>query len=211
MRFLGRMAITAAEFISDATLRIEFVSDWSGKYHQAYIGRRLAGETATPAERAISLVAPPADVPEWITIVAVDADELGIDIGSELGRRPYNRVALEWDTSGWSDARTIEVASGATPGGAVVASNVIARTLFDTNRRYSLITPSLSGPGRKTWNFEVAGRDATPPTGNRGTAAAISAAILSPPLDVVLKSSSAPRFTARVQSQNLILEWTNGD
>ena len=211
MRYLGRMAITAAAFISDASLRIEFVSDWAGKYHQAYIGRRLAGETSTPTERAITLVAPPADVPEWITLVAVDADELGIDIGSQLGQRPYNRVAIEWTTSGWDDAATIEIASGLAPGGAVVASNVIARTLFDTNRRYSLMTPSLSGPGRRSWNFEVAGRDAVPPVGNRGTAAAISASVLSPPQDIALRSVTAPRFTARVESQNLILEWTNGN
>lgn len=207
MRYLGRIGISRAVYLGESSLQVQFVSDWTGMYHQVYLGRRLVGETAAPSERTVTALVAPADVAEWLQVVAVDADELGLDRGERLPRRPYNRVRLAWDTTGWTDARLIEVAAGTAPGGAVVATNVIERVLFDVNRRYELDTPALRGPGRREWNFEVAGRDETPPTGNRGTPTAISAEILSPPPDLAIANPDAPRFTGAVVSQALVLEF----
>lgn len=211
MILLGRIGITRMDWFGESSLRAQFVSSNVGMFHQAYLGRRLVGETASPSARAITFPAIASDVPEWLQIISVDAAELGIDHGARLPPRPYNRVRLAWSTSGWSDARLIEITAGRTPGGAVDAANLLGRVMFDVDRGYQFDTEPLAGPGRLSWNFAVAGRDDKPPDGNRGTAATISAEILSPPEDLALSGPDEARFAVSVVAQTLVAEFDHAD
>jgi hypothetical protein len=207
MILFGRIGITRMEWFGESSLRAEFVSSNAGMFHQAYLGRRLVGETPSADARAITIPAIASDVPEWLQIIAVDAVDLGVDHGTKLPPRPYNRVRLAWTTSGWTDARLIEITAGRIPGGAVDDTNVLGRVMFDIDRAYDFDTEPLAGPGRRAWNFAVAGRDDKPPDGNRGTAATISAEILSPPEDLALSGPDAARFSVDVVGQSLVAEF----
>jgi hypothetical protein len=207
MILFGRIGITRMEWFGESSLRAEFVSSNAGMFHQAYLGRRLVGETPSADARAITIPAIASDVPEWLQIIAVDAVDLGVDHGTKLPPRPYNRVRLAWTTSGWTDARLIEITAGRIPGGAVDDTNVLGRVMFDIDRAYDFDTEPLAGPGRRAWNFAVDGRDDKPPDGNRGTAATISAEILSPPEDLALSGPDAARFSVDVVGQSLVAEF----
>lgn len=198
--YLGGTRITGAEWLSAAALAVRFTSTYGSTYlYQLYAGRSLAGTTASPTARQVVGQIAPSQWPQHLTLLAVEPSQRLTDYGALLPRRPYNKARLRFQTSGWpSDARSIDVLAGTTPGGAVDADNRIARVPFDTNRQYAILTPPMPGSGQ--WNFEVIGRDDTLPEGNAGTALALSAQLLAHPPDVALASDGS-RFGVSIENQ----------
>lgn len=205
--FLGGLAWTACEWISAHAIRVSFSTTWSTAYvYQLYAGRRLIGVSVSPSARQVIGQLLPSRSPQVLTLLAVDPEDATTDFGSLLPPNAYNCVALGFTAAGMpSDTRWLEVTSGTTPGGAVSSSNVLALIPFDVDRSYEYTTDPLDGTG--TWNFEIAARDNRPNNGNKGTALAISAAILSIPPDVDLRSDGS-RFVLSITTQTLTVTFT---
>jgi hypothetical protein len=153
------------------------------------------------SDREISVVCEQQEVPEEITLLAVDPAEQFTDYGEDLPPRPYARVKLSITTTGWATStRYIEITAGTEPSGAVDTGNVLVLTPFTGNGTYAILTPPFNECG--TWNLEAAGRDGTIPDGNRGTALALSEDLIVYPGDVVA-TEFGPRLTATVAGSTL--------
>jgi hypothetical protein len=205
--YLGGLAITSARWISTHALRVAFSSTYAATYlYQLYHGRELIGVTDTPLERQIVGQLIPQAWPEPLALLAVTPANKLTDYGASLPPRPYNRVKLTVTPAGWAGVKQIEVAAGTAVGGAVDVDNVIARTLYDTNRAYQIVTEPLEGTG--VWNLEVAGRDDRPPAGNRGTAQAVAVTVTSHPPDLTFIDSAGRRFTPSIAAGVLTVTYT---
>lgn len=204
--YLGGHEITGAWWLGSHALNVEFTTTYASDYrYQVYVNRILSGATDTEDARSIIATAQPSLWPQEITLLAVDPANVLTDYGSVLPPRPYNQIRLNITASGWTDAEYIEITSGTVPGGAVSTSNVIGRVLFGDNGAYTFVTDPLSGSG--AWYFQVAGRDGTEPTGNRGTATAVSATILAHPPDFT-PQDDGNRFSLAATGGNLEIEFT---
>ena len=192
--FLGGHAIVGVSTEGPFALRVRFTTTYTDKCHQVYIGRTLAGQTESAGDREIICSYVPSDWPEHgPQLLAVDVASRFTDYGALLPPRPYNSVKLTWTTTGWSpNTRLCEIVASTEAGGAVDTDNVIQRVLFDTDREFEFVTDPLPGTGE--WDFEIAGRDATLPDGNRGTAASVSADIYAHPPDVDFAADGYNRF-----------------
>lgn len=208
--YLGGLEITHAAMIGPGLVRVEFASTYSSDYHyQLYCGRSLVGVTQSPAERAVSGGIIPSLYPEHITVLAVDPASRLTDYGSDLPDRPYNRVKLTVDTTGFpADTKLLEVTGSTEPGGAVDTSNILATLPFDAAGVKSVITDPLSGSG--TWSFEVAGRDNTAPDGNRGDPLELTAEILAYPPDLALQADGY-RFSVESDGTDLTISFAAQD
>ena len=205
--YLGGFSWTGCEWISAHAIRVSFSTTWGTSYlYQLYAGRRLIGVSASPSARQVVGQLLPSRSPQVLTLLAVDPEDATTDFGSLLPPNAYNCVALRFTAAGMpSDMRFLEVTAGTSAGGAVSSTNVLALIPFDIDRAYEFTTDPLDGTG--TWNFEIAGRDDKPNGGNKGTALAISAAILSIPPDVELRSDGS-RFVLSVAAQTLTVSFT---
>lgn len=184
--YLGGLRITAAAWLGPATLRVAYASEWAGLCHQLYAGRRLVGVSASTTARAIAAPFAAGAAPEHLAIAAVAPADRLVDFGPRLPRRPYARVRLAFEASGFpADAKFLDVTAGTAAGGAVDPANLIARELYDADGAYEVLTEPMPGSG--AWNFEVRGRDGRPPDGNLGDPLALSAAVLVYPPDVALR------------------------
>lgn len=206
--FLGGHAITGISVEGPFALRVRFSTTYTDKCHQVYIGRKLAGQTESPSDTEVICSYVPSDWPEHgPQLLAVEPGNKLTDYGALLPPRPYNSVKLKWTTSGWSpDTRFCEVTAGTEPGGSVDLTNVLQRVLFDADREYEYVTDPLPGTG--DWDFEIAGRDATLPDGNRGTAASVSASIYAHPPDVDFTSDGYNRFELAAAAGELTASFT---
>lgn len=203
---LGGTRILAATWFAPTGLQVRFSSTYGAlRFHQLYAGRTMIGVTNAPTERTVRGTLKHSDWPQPLQLVAVLPDERLDDFGSTLPPRPYNRVQLGWTTSGWTDAKKIEITAGTEPGGAVDPANVLTNLPFDTNRNFAYRTKPLPGTGE--WNFEVAGIDVA---GNRGTGLSISAEIIAHPPDVALNPDGS-RLTAAVAAGELTVSFTYPD
>lgn len=208
--FLGGFALTGAEWLGTHALRITWSTTYGSDYHyQLYAGRTLIGVTTSTTQRQLVAQLQPSDWSQVLQLVAVTTANRLTDYGSLLPLRPYNRVRLVFTAAGMpSDTKWIEITSGTAAGEAVDTDNVLALLPFAGNRVYSWRSDPLAGSG--TWNFAVAARDERPPGGNRGTALALSAAVLSSPPDVV-PNSSGQRLTVTVADQEATITFTEPD
>ena len=184
---LGGFAITDVRAVSAGGYRVTFTTTYTGRHHQIYAGRTLISYTTNTADTSILAALQPSLWPQVLQLVSVLAINQTTDYGSTLPDRAYNVAQLGWTTSGWTDAKYIEVIAGDAAGDAVNTDNVLENVLFDENRAYSYRTKPLPGSG--SWNFEAAGRDDKPQGGNRGTALALQpTGVLSTPPDVVMNT-----------------------
>jgi hypothetical protein len=205
--YLGGIAITAYAWEGPFALRVQFTTTYGTSYcYQLYAGRSLVGWTESVSDTEILAQVIPSEWPQHITLLAVDPDERSTDYGADLPPRPYNQVKLEWTTVGWpADTRFCEITASTTPGGAVDLDNVLENMLFDSNGDFLYITDPLAGSGN--WPFEISGRDATKPDGNRGTPIAVNADIYAHPPDVEFVDDYN-RFTAVSDGVDLTVSFT---
>ncbi len=192
--------IDEAQWIGPQSLRVRFSSPLVEYQYQLYAGRRLIGETTEEDARVIIGQLVPFTIPEHLSVMAVTGDEAGQDFGSLLPARPYARTEISFSTTGWpDDTKWIDILSGTVPGGAVDANNRIGRINFDGVGDYSFLTePQETG----TWNYQITGRDNKPDSGNPGTAASASVAVLAYPPDVFGSKRLSVSATAGVASIN---------
>lgn len=186
--FLGGFQITRTSWIGHHALAVTFTSTYGVSYqYQLYAGRSLVGVTLRPDDRRVVGQVRPSVWPQHLTLLAVTPANRLTDYGTQLPRRPFNKVRLSFDVASWTDGRWIDVTAGTVPGGAVDATNRIIREAYRVDGSYQLVTAPLAGSGQ--WNFEVAGRDNKDPDGNLGTALALNQTIDAHPPDVVANSS----------------------
>lgn len=206
--FAGGHRITGVSVEGAFALRVRFETTYPTMCHQVYVGRTLAGQTESAGDTEIICSYVPSDWPEHgPQLLAVEVANRFTDYGAALPPRPYNSVKLKWTTTGWSpNTRFCEVTGGTEPGGAVDLENVLERVLFDTDREYEFVTDPLPGTGE--WEFEIAGRDATLPDGNRGTAASVTADIYAHPPDVDFASDGYNRFELVAAGGELTVSFT---
>lgn len=211
MPYLGGLKITSVIWDEPTVLRVDFESEHSTStyHHQLYVGRQFVGVTENTQDRIVFGVVDDYGIPEEVTVLAVEAASQRVDHGSLLPDRPYARTYVTVVTSGWaSDTSVIEVSAGTEPGGAVDTENIVGIKAFVANGTYTILTSPMNATGE--WNLEVAGRDGTLPTGNRGTAVDVSVDLLVYPSDVVA-SESGPRLTVTTDSGNLIASFTEDE
>lgn len=204
--YLGGHAIAAISWEGPFALAVRFETTYDDLCHQFYVGRSLVGWTDSIGDRQILCNVQDSLWPEHCQLLAVDPTQRATDYGALLPPRPYNRVKLIGDTTGWTDAKFLEVVAGTEPGGAVDTDNVIALELFDTGRERIIITDPLPGSG--PWNFELAGRDLTRPDGNRGDPTAVSASIYAHSPDVEYLDDGYSRLQATSNGTNLTVTFT---
>lgn len=189
--YLGGCQITNAQWISARALRVQFSTTYGSTYqYQLYAGRSLAGQTERETERVIVANVIPSEYPQHLQLVAVDPAQRLTDYGSRLPPRPYNRLKLAFTLPSYAaaDAKKYEITSGTEPGGAVDSANVIYLQPFDLDGAHEFLTEPLPGSG--VWNFAIAGRDDTLPSGNKGTVLAISGTVVAHPPDVARSGRS---------------------
>lgn len=189
---LGGFAFSGSpRWVGPNELLVPFTSTYgTARFHQLYAGRTLVGVTSNPSDREVRAIVEPSHYGQPLQLVAVEPLERLEDVGSFLPPRPYNKAKLEWDAENYSDCEAFEVTAGTEPGGAVDATNILKRVLFDRNRRYEYVTPPLDGSG--TWNFEVTPYDTAELDGNAGTALAIQVTgVLAHPPDVAFQSDGS--------------------
>lgn len=181
--YLGGTRIVFVSWQGASTIRVDFVSIYSGKLYQLYAGRTLLGETTTTGEKHILATMTPTLWPEWLQVVAIDPELKGTDLGLQLPPRPYNKARIALDTTGWpDDAKAIEVISGTEPGGAVSTDNVVAHQLvINPDGPYTITTTPIGPSGQ--WNFEAYGIDDKPTDGNPGEPLELSCDLLTMPRD----------------------------
>ncbi len=204
--YCGGFVITDMAWEGPQALRVLFDSTYDDSFqYQLYVNRVLSGVTYSETDRGLIASVIPSVWPQEIQLLAVDPNEALTDYGADLPPRPYNQIKLTITTSGWTDAKYIQITSGTVAGGAVDTINVLQLVLFDTNRAYDFITDPLSGTG--SWNFQVAGIDETEPNGNRGTPQTASASIYAHPPDFTIQSNGT-RFSLAATGGNLVLGFT---
>lgn len=196
--------ITGVEWTGPNSLRVRFSTQLSGYHHQLYLGRQWIGETIQAADREIVGSIDLGDVPEHLSVIAVNGADFGQDNGSVLPRIPLARLRASFQTDGWpSDTKWIEVASNTTPGGAVDDDNVIDRIPWEGVADYVF----LSDPrdyGSHT--FRIRGRDDKPDEGNLGTLTDLNVTLRSYPNDV--QASGNDRFDVSVAAGVATLSWS---
>lgn len=202
--YAGGHTILSAHWVGPRALKVRFSTTYGTTYHhQVYSGRTLAGVTAATGERSVIAQVVPSLSPQPLQLLAVAAGNRTTDYGADLPIRPYNRARLRFSTSGWTDAKYIDVTRGSVAGGAVSSANLVRRVLFDTNRIYTVVTDPLQESG--TWNFEAVGKDVI---GNEGDSLALSTTLLVYPPDIALNSSTGNRLTATVASGTATIGYT---
>lgn len=201
--YAGGHKLLSARWVGPRALMVRFSSTYgSSYYYQIYTGRTLAGVTSSPSARKVVAQVEPSLYPQPLQLLAVTGGNQATDYGSTLPVRPYNKARLRFSTSGWSDAKYIDITRGSTAGGAVSSSNLVRRILFDTNRTYAVISGPLPGSGQ--WNFEAVGKDAT---GNTGDELAMSVTTLTMPPDVT-QDSSGNRLAVSIAAQTATISYT---
>lgn len=208
--FLGGHQIVGATWEGPFALRVRFTTTYATMCHQVYVGRTLVGYTESVSSRQVMCNVAPSDWPEHgPQLLAVESANRATDYGALLPPRPYNAVKLKWTTTGWSpDTRFCEIVASVEPDEPVDLENVIANVLFDDDREFEFITNPLPGTGE--WDFEIAGRDATLPDGNRGTATSVSASILAHPPDVQF-FNDYDRFAAAIDGSELVASFMESE
>lgn len=205
--WLGGHRITNTSWEGPFALLVLFETTYTDMCHQVYVGRTLAGFTESVSDRRVMCSAVPSDWPEEIQLVAVESADKATDYGDQLPPRPYNAVKLRWTTTGWSpNTQFSEITMSSEVGEPVDLTNVIAKVLFDTDRAYDYLTDPLPGTGE--WDFEIAGRDATLPDGNRGTAASAAITIDAHPPDVGFAGDGYNRFELAGVGGELVVSFT---
>jgi hypothetical protein len=185
--FLGGITITEVRWTGPMSLSVAFTSTHATRLHQLYIGRRKLGETTAPDELSFQIPYRSSRYPEQITVVAITSDEIGLDRGSWLPHRPFNRIRTTFTNFGWSgdpheiDVQAWEMYTGSLPGGAIDYSSPVARSVADGATSYLLESEPLGPSG--TWNVGILGRDTRLPAGNLGTADEGSVIVTSYPPD----------------------------
>ena len=200
--YLGGVRLTRASWVGGA-LRVRFESVHSTCLHQLYAGRQKLGETSAVGQRVLVVLLEPSTWPARLTVVAVEPAQAGQDFGDLLPERAYNRPRLTFTASGgtWSEAKTIEVLSGAEPGDPIGDGVERGRMVFEAEGSQSIRLKPLPGSG--FWGLRIQGRDGRLPSGNVGTAAETVVRVVSHPPDLVAVAGSglgtAPRrFTVSV-------------
>lgn len=204
---LGGFRLVSVEWISPTAIRVRFATSYGSKYrYQLYAGRCLIGTTAGVLNRDVIGLLIPSTYPVPLQVVAVDPDDILVDYGASLPPRPYNRVSIMFDASGFpADSKFVEITGSTEPGGAVDDDNLIARTEYDSDRTYSFISEPLGGSGE--WSFECFGRDDKLAGGNKGAVLELSQTITAHPPDVVAAETNL-RLTGTVASQSLSIDFT---
>ncbi len=198
--------ITRARWLTVNTLRVEFTSPLNGYAYQLYAGRSLVGVSESTAARTIDAQLTPYDLPQHLQVVAITNAERGTDFGPQLPPRPYNRVRLNWDASGFeADAKHFRITAGTAPGGAVDDNNEIGQVPFDGNGEFEFETEPLE---TGTWNFEIQAFDDKPSQGNSGTAASVAADVGSYPADVGF-DEDGNRLTVTTDGTTATIDWGN--
>lgn len=201
--YAGGHKLLSARWVGPRALMVRFTSTYgSTYYHQVYAGRTLAGVTNAASARQVVAQVEPSLYPQPLQLLAVSGGNEATDYGSMLPIRPYNKARLRFSTSGWTDAKYIDITRGSTAGGAVSSSNLVRRILFDTNRTYVVVSGPLPGSGQ--WNFEAVGKDTT---GNTGTELAMSVTTLTMPPDVT-QDSSGNRLSVSIAAQTATIGYT---
>lgn len=208
--FLGGLRIRFVAWMGANAIRVDFESFYRGRFqYQLYAGRTLIGQTYSPAERHIVAPLAPTHWPQVLQVVAVSSSQRLTDYGRQLPPRPYNKALIDVVTTSWpADSRSIEVAAGDEPGGVVDPDHIVARQNWRRDQTYTLTTIPLGPSGG--WNFQVAGRDARPPGGNRGLPRELSTTLLTQPSDYALTAAGA-RFDASVADNTLSVQFTYRD
>ncbi|WP_437225033.1 hypothetical protein SH661x_003888 [Planctomicrobium sp. SH661] len=188
MIYLGNITITSLAWSESGGFVVRFESD-HGRLHQLYIGRRLYGETRGTEAREIvaQYDTGGSQYPEHVCVVAVDDADVGLEHGSKLPPRPYNRVRVRFPAQVPTgdaiidDVRTWELFTGQAPEGAVNYDTARDVAVVDGLHPYELESQPLGPSGE--WNVGVLGRDTTELDGNVGTPVEQSAHLLSYPPD----------------------------
>lgn len=206
--YMGGFKITRVAWLGSQSISVVFTSTYGSSYvYQLYAGRTLIGVTSSATDRTVVGDLEPSLWPQHLTLLAVSPANRLVDYGLSLPLRPYNRVRFSFSTSSWpSDSKCIELSAGTAVGGAVDVSNVVERIFFDTDRDFEILSPPMPGSGQ--WNFEIAGRDNRPPSGNRGTALAVNANVLAHPPDVVPNDDNT-RLAVSVAGGEATVTFTN--
>lgn len=195
--FLGGMRITFTSWVSASSVRVDFTSTYDSQYlYQLYAGRSLIGTTTSTLERRIIAPLSWSLWPQVLALVAVEPSDVTTDYGSTLPPRPYNKAIVTVTTSSWpTDSRLVAIAWADTPGGAVNYANEV-RTLYDTDRAYTLTSLPIGPSGE--YDFAAYGIDNKPVDGNRGSETSLAADLLTMPPDLVVTDGA--RFTATATS-----------
>lgn len=187
---LGGCQIIGLYWIATHTLNVVVESSYANKLHQVYYGRQLVGVSNTVDQRLIAANVMPDISPDHLSVAAVDVADRLTDFGDTLPDRPYNRLRVAVNTSGWpADSRSIHVVAGAAPDAPADPDREVAAEVFDTDRTYQLITSHFRQSG--TYYLQAFGRDDKRPAGNIGTPADFSAEILAYPPDVVTQTDGS--------------------
>lgn len=204
---LGGFRIVSVEWATSNAIRVRFTTSYGSTYlYQLYAGRCLIGVTQSPLNRAIVGQLLPSDYPVPLQLVAVDRANILVDYGARLPPRPYNRVMISFDASGFpADSKWVDVTSSTAPGGAVDDDNLIAREEYDGDRSYTVLSEPLGGSG--LWSFEAFGRDNKLTGGNKGAVLELSQTILAHPPDVVA-DANGKRLTGTVAAGALSVDFT---
>ncbi|TWT49016.1 hypothetical protein KOR42_39320 [Thalassoglobus neptunius] len=203
--------ITELYWSSPTDLTVRFVSGETARRHQVYIGRRLAGETGSPSQRRLTINLIPTVWPQWLTVVAIDEEEAGLDRGAWLPPRPYNSVRVTFGNADWTgdpheiDVRAWDLFRGQSPDGAIDYSTPIATVVAEEQTTsYEIHSDPLPGSGN--WNLGLRGRDTKNPDGNVGPTAEFSVEVLATPPDFespfsASGSSGTLTLSARIPSE----------
>lgn len=206
--YMGGFRMTKLRWLGRHTLAVQFSSSYGSTYqYQLYAGRCLIGVTRSVNQRTIIGHLRPSDYPQPLTMLAVGVKNVETDYGANLPVRPYNRVELKFTTSSWpADAKFIDITAGTVPSGAVDSTNLLKRLFFDKDRQYTVNSDPM-GPGGN-WNFEAAGRDDKQPSGNVGTALAMTHNdLLVHPKDVQL-DANGDRLVVAISGQQATVTFT---
>jgi hypothetical protein len=194
--------ITGLVWSGPQQLRATFATPLIGFFHQLYVGRRLVAETAAEETRSLTFQLEEFDIPEELAVVAIEDSERGVDFGATLPPRPYSRVMLSFDTTGWpADTRWVDVYAGTEPEAAIDEDNRLARLNFEAEGPAEVLTPPLRSG---LWNFRIQGRDDKPVGGNAGTPVDLQARTLAYPSDL----AGDPSFAVTASAGELSLSWS---
>ncbi len=147
--------IESVQWAGAHEIAVRFASRHTDRWHQLYIGRRLAGWTTFTADRVVrgqyqaGFTQPP------LFVVAVDAANLSIDHGDKLPRRPWNLHRLNWTAAGMpADTDRFVVTAADSPGVAPSSSNRLGAVPYVAGRTgYSFDTPAIESCG--DWQFGI--------------------------------------------------------
>lgn len=197
MYFLGGMTVSAVGWINPMTIYVDFVSQFTdGWLWQLYSNRSLIGCTRIPSERRIVGQIVAAALPAPLTLVRVDSANILTDYSQYLPARAWNRYRLNWTTSGMSaDTDHFDVIEGTEPGGAIDATNILAKVPFQSDGEYTFELPPFEQNG--DWEVGIVPRDNAIPLGNAGATSSQAVTVLACPPDVQF-DASGKRLTVSI-------------